>query len=307
MPRGAGVLLSMQGWLVSIVAVAVGALVILFCLSFDSLEYQEIGLNYSFINEIVEQEPYKAGRYYLGIGNHFIKFPRTVKSVFFIDDVSEGVQGPALTSRTKDGLNVHLEVSFQYKLIFDKVYHLYATLGTKYEPTFVRMAMEQLATASTEHNAHFFFTNRTAVSNEMHNRLNGHFKKHAFAEIPFFQLRTVHLPADFENSIRETQVKQQDIQIARLQQQTRRITYKTEVLRAEQAVKALKNKATAEAKSIELNNDAYCKQYTLTQQLQSEALSKVGKASGWTGDELLEYIRIRAVRDHPSNGTVVSI
>eukprot|EP00930_Biecheleria_cincta_P016416 TRINITY_DN13358_c0_g1_i2.p1 TRINITY_DN13358_c0_g1~~TRINITY_DN13358_c0_g1_i2.p1 ORF type:complete len:298 (-),score=44.57 TRINITY_DN13358_c0_g1_i2:103-996(-) len=297
----------MQCWLWSTVAVAVGTLVVFFCLSFDSLEYQEIGLNYSWINEIVEQTPYKNGRYYLGLGNHFIKFPRTVKSVFFVDDVSEGVQGPALISRAKDGLNVHLEVSFQYKLIFDKLYDLYATLGTKYEDTFVRMAMEQLATASTEHNAHFFFTNRTAVSNEMHGRLNGHFKKHAFAEVPFFQLRTVHLPTAFEDSIRQTQVKQQDIQIARLEQQTRKITYKTTVLKAEQAVKALTNQAAAEARSIELNNDAYCKQYTLTQQLQSDALSKVGKASGWTGEELLEYVRIRAVRDHPSNGTVISI
>lgn len=297
----------MQLWLASTVAVAVGTLVVLFCLSFGSLEYQEIGLNYSWINEVVEQEPYKGGRYYLGLGNHFIKFPRTVKSVFFIDDISEGVQGPALTSRTKDGLNVRLEVSFQYKLIFDELYHLYATLGTGYQDTFIRMAMEQLSTASTEHEAHFFFTNRTAVSEEMHHRLNSHFRKHAFAEVPFFQLRTVHLPVDFENSIRETQVKQQDIQIAHLEQQTKRVTYKTQVLKAEQAVKALKNKADAEAKSIELNNNAYCKQYTLTQRLQADALKKVGKASGWTGDELLEYVRIRAVRDHPSNHTVISI
>lgn len=280
-------------------------LVILFLCSFDTLEYQEMGLNYSWISETIEEKAYGSGRYYLGLGNHFIKFPKMVKSIFFLDDLTTETQGPSLQSRTKDGLNVRLEVSFQYRIKFNEVYKMYTTLGPHYEQTFIRMAIEQLTTSATMHNAHFFFSNRTTISTEMHKMLDGHFQQHGFAEIPFFQLRTVHLPTEFEDAIKETQVKQQEIQIAQLEQKTQRVTFQTRVLQAEQHVKVVQNQAAAEAASIMAQNDAYCKQYRITQTLQSQALKELMSASGWTAKQLLEYLRIRAVRDHPSELTTI--
>ncbi|CAE7216631.1 unnamed protein product, partial [Symbiodinium microadriaticum] len=295
----------MQCWLISVVVVAISTMILLFIFSFDSLEYQQIGLNYSFLSESVEKEPYKPGRYYLGVTNRFIKFPRTVQSISFIDDWAEGLQGPALQSRTKDGLTVHLEVSFQYKLIFSQLYNLWATLGhDHYETTFTRMAMEQLSTATTHHNAHFFFRNRTYVSTEMHRKLDEHFRKHAFAEVPFFQLRTVHLPDDFEDAIRETQVQEQHIHIARLEQQKKKVTFATEVLKAEQAVKKINNEAGGEATATLTKNRAYCEQYKFTQEIQADALEKVLAASGWAAPQLLDFLGLRAVRDHPSENTL---
>ncbi|CAL1133421.1 unnamed protein product [Cladocopium goreaui] len=295
------------------------------------LRYQEFGLNCNYLSESVEKEPYSAGRYYLGITNSFIKFPRTVKSISFLEDWTEGSQGPALQSRTKDGLTVHLEVSFQYQLMFDQLYTLWSTLGEDYEKTFVRMAIEQLSTATTHHNAHFFFRNRTFVSKEMHRKLDDpwqpgscvtqplsqplshsisskeHFKQHAFAEVPFFQLRTVHLPDAFEDAIRETQVQEQHIQIARLEQETKKVTFATEVLKAQQAVQKLQNEAEGEAQAIAKKNDAFCEQYKLTQQLQVHGLQSVVSKTFWNGFELLNYLGIRAVRDHPSAKTMISI
>jgi len=290
---------------VSVIIVASIALTVLFFFSFDTLEYQEYGLNFSRITETVERHPYTSGRYYVGIANHFIRFPRMVNSVLFSDDDTGAKQGPALQSRTRDGLNVRLEVSFQYRLKFEKVFHLYSTLGKDYEPTFLRMAIEQLATAATDHSAHFFFTNRTAISAVMHQRLDHHFQERAFSEVPFFQLRTVHLPHDFEEAIRETQVKQQDIQIASLEQKTKTVTFKTRVLQAEQDVKVLVNQAEAEAASINASNRAYCKQYKVTQDLQTGALSQLAETSGWNAEELLHYMRIRALRNHPSDRSMI--
>lgn len=290
---------------VPVAVVAAISLAVLFFFSFDTLEYQEYGLNFSRISETVERKPYTSGRYYLGIANHFIRFPRMVNSVLFSDEDAGAKQGPALQSRTRDGLNVRLEVSFQYRLKFEKVYDLYSTLGKDYEPIFLRMAIEQLATAATDHSAHFFFTNRTAISAVMHQRLNDHFQERAFSEVPFFQLRTVHLPHDFEEAIRETQVKQQDIQIATLEQKTKTVTFKTRVLQAEQDVKVLVNQAEAEAASIKATNKAYCKQYKVTQDLQTSALSQLAKTSDWNAAQLLHYMRIRALRNHPSDKSMV--
>ena len=54
---------------------------------------------------------YSAGRYFLGLGHHFVRFPATVKTIQFAStpDSDAGM----LKSRTLDGLEVELEVSFQ--------------------------------------------------------------------------------------------------------------------------------------------------------------------------------------------------
>jgi len=297
----------MARWCAPVAAVAVVTLLVLLWCSYDTLEYQEMGLNYSWISETVQKEPYIAGRHYLGLGNHFIKFPQMVKSVVFVDDLSGETQGPALQSRTKDGLTVRLEVSFQYRLIFKELFNLYTTLGTGYERTMVRMGIEQLTTAATMHNANSFFNNRTIIGEEMHKMLSTHFGKYAFAEVPFFQLRTVHLPEDFEKAIQDTQVKQQEIQIAAAEQNQNRITFETHVLQAQQAVRVMANKAAGEAASIMAQNDAYCRQYNITQSLQSEALSKLKKEAGWDTEQLLEYMRVRAMRVHPAERSTIQL
>lgn len=297
----------MQAGVGSIVVVVVLALVLLLVLGFGSLEYQEYGLNYSWVGETVEDKTYTSGRYYLGLGNHFIKFPKMVNTVLFSDDQADKKQGPALQSRTRDGLNVRLEVSFQYRLLYEGIHDLYVTLGEDYEPIFLRMAIEQLSIAATEHDAHFFFTNRSSIGQEMHDTLNNHFKEHAFSEVPFFQLRTVHLPQEFEEALKNTQVKQQEIEIAALQQKSQTVTFKTRVLQAEQAVKVLTNQADAEAASILAETKAYCKQTKVTQDLQTNALTSMVKASGWNSKQLLKYMRIRAVRDHPADKSMISM
>jgi len=265
-----------------------------------------MGLNYSWINQQVEKKTFTSGRYYLGIGNHFIKFPAMVMNVYFLNDLSSNTQGPALKSRTKDGLNVDLEVSFQYRLEMNKLYELYTTLGPDYEKTLVRMAIEQLTTAATMHNAHNFFNNRTTIGQEMHDRLKEHFAEHACADVPFLQLRTVHLPQEFETAIQDTQVKQQDIQIASAEQSQNRVAYETRVLQAIQAVNVMNNQALAEAQAIMARNDAYCKQYEVTTNLQAEALQSLKSAANWNNEQLLSYMRLRAVREHPAAHTNIN-
>lgn len=293
--------------LIPIMVVVIITSIIIFFISFDTLEYQEMGLNFSWISETVQPEAYSSGRYYLGLGNHFIKFPAMVKSVFFLDDMSPNTQGPALQSRTQDGLNVRLEVSFQYRLVFNDLYKLFTSLGPDYEKTFVRMAIEQLTTAATMHNAHNFFNNRTTIGQEMHHLLESHFKTHGFAEVPFFQLRTVHLPEDFEAAIQQTQVKQQEIQIASAEQSQNKVSYETTVLQAEQAVRVMANQGEGEALAIMAHNSAFCRQYEVTQSLQSEALQKLMTAANWKPKQLLEYLKVRAVREHPGEHTTIRI
>jgi len=67
------------------------------------------------------------------------------------------------------------------------------------------------------------------------------------------------------------------------------------------------NQAEGEAVAIMKKNDAYCRQFQLTQELQAQAYSQLKYACSWDPDQLLDYLRIRAVREHPSDRTTIRL
>lgn len=296
---------------VALIAVGIAvffSLILLIC-SFDTLEYTEMGLNYAWITEQIEDAVYGNGRYYLGLGHSFLKFPRNVQSIVFIDDLyslsSATRAGPALRSRTSDGLVVHLEVSFQYKLKFDEVYKLYTTLGPGYQSTLTRMAIEQITASATKFRAAQYFDDRTNIANKIHEEIDTHFKKNAFCEVPFLQLRTVHLPTEFEESLRTTQIKTQDILTAKQEQEAQIVAFKTVVLQARQHAKVVKIRALGQAQSVLAKNAAFCEQYRYTQGLTAKGYKDIMSSASWNRTSLINYMRIRALRNHPSDKSII--
>ena len=85
---------------------------VLIILGFSSLQATEIGLDYSWISQTVDKKTYENGLHYLGIGHSFIKFPKQVQLIEF--SKNRGANGKPLQSRTKDGLEVNIEISFQF-------------------------------------------------------------------------------------------------------------------------------------------------------------------------------------------------
>lgn len=81
-------------------------------LGFSVLEATEYGLDYSWISKNVDRKIYENGLHFLGIGHSFIKFPKMVQTIEFSKERTAN-QGP-VQSRTADGLEVILEISFQY-------------------------------------------------------------------------------------------------------------------------------------------------------------------------------------------------
>ena len=106
----------------------ISALVLVFT-SFRSLEVNEIGLNYSGITKSVDRDLFTSGIHFLGVGHSFIKYPTTVQTFEF----SKSSQSDAknVRSRTKDGLEVELEISFQYLYVSTQLYDLYMMYGQK--------------------------------------------------------------------------------------------------------------------------------------------------------------------------------
>mmetsp|Transcript_80824 Transcript_80824/g.142545 ORF Transcript_80824/g.142545 Transcript_80824/m.142545 type:complete len:309 (+) Transcript_80824:48-974(+) len=273
--------------------------------SFASLEYTQLGLDYSWISSSVDDKAFSSGLYFLGPGHSFLKFPSTVQTIQFSDDHDS--VGPPLRSRTSDGLEVALEISFQYQLNVTTLRRLYDKFGLDFEPIYVNMAMDLLTAMATAYNATAFFSDRQNIALDMEEELREHFAADAFSDVAFFQLRSVSLPAEFESAIQQTEVKKQDIQTAAAEKGNQEVQMQTKVLEAEQQAQAIALQANASAQTILLQAQAYVLQFQLSQDLQAESFKPLLEKLEGNETLLLEYMRARAMRDHPDQLSVIGL
>lgn len=91
--------------------IVVGGVLLIF--GFSSLEATELGLDYSWVSKNVDSTIYNNGLHFLGIGHSFVRYPKMVQTIEFSND--RGADLKSIQSRTQDGLEVIIEVSFQYQ------------------------------------------------------------------------------------------------------------------------------------------------------------------------------------------------
>lgn len=66
----------------AVATIVISFFFLLLC-SISSLQVNEYGLDYSSISKTVNLTPYEAGIHYLGVGHHFLIFPKTVINIEF--------------------------------------------------------------------------------------------------------------------------------------------------------------------------------------------------------------------------------
>jgi hypothetical protein len=98
------------------------------------------------VNNVDTGTLYKPGRYFVGLGVSFLKFP-----IFYQD-----VKMSSVSARTGDGLTVSILPSFQYKLPVDSIdsmADLYMTYGMSYQSTIESIALSSLRDVMATFNA----------------------------------------------------------------------------------------------------------------------------------------------------------
>lgn len=136
----------------------------LLILGFSSLDATEYGLDYSWLSKTIDPIARFNGLYFIGIGHSFIKFPRNIQTIEFSQD--RAANRPAIESRTSDGLEVILEISFQYTLQPENLYRLYNYYGFDYSSTFQNIAIDVLTEEATGYTAYDFFMNRGKIKDD---------------------------------------------------------------------------------------------------------------------------------------------
>lgn len=279
------------------------------------MEVTEYALEVSMVTRKVNKNPYLSGRYWIGPWSYFIKFPAVVKTVQFSearmqDDLGVDEPGePMLRSRTSDGLDVTIELSFQYQLYMERVYDLYTTMGAgrDFHDIYVRVAIDRLTEIATEYTANEFFVDRTRIGKDMERVLKKDFEDKLFATIFSFQLRSVGLPDEFEKAIQMTEVKKQDVQVAEAEQLSTKVALDTELMKAKRRTKVKANRAEGFAESIMLENSADITQYLTTQEKAAASYKGILKELDNKENELLAYVQSRVLRDHISDKVTLGL
>lgn len=216
----------------------------------DSIEPDMIGLHYDSHKEIVQDDngqAFTAGKYYLGLGHRFLKFPATVMGMSFKE----------LHSRTSDGLGIWLSINFDYQLDPFSLMQLYRTFGTAedaeegaeplYVEMFRRIAENVLKVEATQYEANEFFTNRTTIGFRIEQRLRSEFiPQRIFAKVMSFQLLEIKLPSEFEQAVSENKLLLKDVETKTIERKRKVVEWNTTLLMEQQRVNVDLKKAQAE-------------------------------------------------------------
>jgi regulator of protease activity HflC (stomatin/prohibitin superfamily) len=113
---------------------------------------------------------------------------------------------PQISCRTKDGLKLDLEISFQYQIQSDKIYDIYTTYGEEMNNILLRVAIDSISDTSTLYSSYDFFTMRETIGSKMKQDLTTRLQTDLYSKVTYFQLRSIDLPNDYEDAIQKTEV-----------------------------------------------------------------------------------------------------
>ncbi len=274
-------------------------------LSFASLEYNEYGLDYSSIWKTVDEQPYTGGIHFLGFQHSFIKFPKSVQTIEFSS--SKSANSGIMKSRTSDGLEVKLEISFQYELQSASLYGLYMNYSENYQDFMINRAIHIVNKVSNEYTAYDFFLIRTDIANVMQDELGESLKKDIGVLIKFFQLKDVDLPDSFEDAIQQTEVKKQDIEKAKAEKSKVEVEIETKLQKAEQNKKIILNEAYGQSNSTTSASLAEVDAYNFTETNVVGSLINLKQSAGLTNEGLLDYIQSTIIANYEGSHMIISL
>lgn len=236
------------------------------------------GIRYNYFNKYADIDNiFGPGRHFIWPMNTFVIFPSDAQNIEFSNEASLPVSGrryPALHTRTKEGLALHMQVSLQYLLNGPKVGALYKEFNLNYEEVFLSTIRDTLIKAAAEYKAAQLWKNRKEVGMEMQRSVNNALST-TYATCWGLQLMDIELPDIFDKSIVMTQVQRQNATTMSYSQVIRAT--------AEANYSLTTKKAKAQARSNIL-------------EIEADVLKKVQERLALTSEELVEYQQYTAIQ-----------
>lgn len=260
--------------------------------TFAILEPTELGIAIDGTAMRVEPDKiYTSGRFSLGLGWYFVKYPAVVVTTEFDRDTKS-----AIVARSRDGVVINLDCSIAYRMIKGELHQFYAKFGAEYVLPISKVARDSIRVAAAKFDAFDFFLNRSLVATAISNRLRADFAL-THVELNSFQLLDIALPTAFSTAIQNTEITRQQIATAQFQQDRASTEADTQVLAAKQQADVILARARADAKVIAAQALA---QASAINQRTSNLLAAYNTTMtqyAMTADQMLTYIWLQALSE----------
>eukprot|EP01016_Furgasonia_blochmanni_P055495 TRINITY_DN9300_c0_g1_i10.p1 TRINITY_DN9300_c0_g1~~TRINITY_DN9300_c0_g1_i10.p1 ORF type:complete len:317 (+),score=76.39 TRINITY_DN9300_c0_g1_i10:248-1198(+) len=233
---------------------------ILFACSFDVVEIGEYGLiENKNTREIEKEKTYRAGRYLLGLGKHFLTFPRSL--ILIEMGGSSDAQTAALNAWTNDGMDFTLEVNFYVYLNPDNLYPLYMELGPGWYAFLVRSATTAIKETTTLFTATDYFSKRLLIAQTIMKNIQATYNEvfNNSIIVNNMQIRRITFPNDLEHAIIDKLIQVQAKRTYEIKQNSTKILKQTELIgvRAANNITLINAAARANGTVITQNASAY--------------------------------------------------
>lgn len=284
--------------------VAIAVAVVIFAwlgMSFGRVHTLEYALDWDHLTQTVSELTLSNGLHYLGAPWHsLIIYPGTMQNMVFSSDDSPSDE---LHTRTADGLQVVLEVTFQYQLSVGELHGLFEDYGQDFAPVYFDVASHLISEGATLYTAYEFFNSKEAIAASLQTKLNEYFTQHLHATVVSLQIQSCRLPDEFNQAITDTVTQRQNITNAAkfLDQQT--VSLQTNLIVAHKAANSTVLTAEGEAQQILLQAEAASAIALQNGRAEAEAFANVKQSLGLTTGELLRYVWWDGVGATAGDGT----
>ncbi len=262
-------------------------------ISMSCVEPLEYGLPYNRFTKTIGKTVYSSGRYILNPFKSFLIYPSNLITIEFSS--SKSATSSALQTRTGDGLSLTLSISFQYKLIKEKIPNLYNLANINFHSTFVRISRDIILKVGGLFNATSYWTERDQIAKKMLIEMDKELSK-AYANCISLQVLKIELPKSYEDSIVMTQVEIQKANMRKFEQIAELIRQNTSVIvsEAEQKIKVVNASGLAEAYRIKAFANALALNKTVN--AEKDVYFKVMEMLKMKQSDLIEYAFLDSVK-----------
>lgn len=273
--------------------------IVLIVVSIHSLGTTEVGLEYNGATlKINDDELFSSGRHFLGVGHKFFKYPSKLQTVTFSSSSDD--QGAPILARTREGLEVSLSVSFNFKIqqniaAISALYLDFGEMG-EVQAIYNRIARNWIRSVAAEYTAFQFFFNRSIIQVDMEETLHVELTK-AHASVEQLQLLDIDLPDAFEAARERQSAAFEEIRAAESRASVDRQEAEDSVAAAERALQVLL--LEAESTAVEILNSANATAAALESRYRAEqeSLKSLADRLGFSQAQLLAFVWNEALNE----------
>lgn len=283
--------------------------------SIKSVGPLQLGLRSNDMTANVDtSKTYASGLHWIGPMCSFIYFPSTQVTITFSDRAGVTADAPPVSTRTGEdkadpdsgGQPITISASLQYTFPnSDQLGKIYSSFGTAYQARYTLIARNTISNVAQTFAPEDFWTKRTLIADAMLAALQLELSKGGYITVSQLQLLRIDFPVQYESMITAIQLQVQERSLKEYQQRVIATLRNLDVMQTRVTAETGIISADATRKAKMVTNKATADGYILSQSAKANATRVVVEALGFTAEQTVQYLKLQAIKKHPSQNTVL--